>query len=100
MAGLDPEEQIAGGFDLLATIMSKEGMTRFREYLKKHGTMSEMQTRRVIAAFLDKFALEDEIEEELDIPGWTTELVDEMTDMYDEDVHTIERIPGVQFISP
>ena len=63
MAGLDPEEQIAGGFDLLTTIMSKEGMARFREYLKKHGTMTEMQTRRVIAAFLDKFALEDEIEE-------------------------------------
>ncbi len=100
MAGLEHGEKITGGFDLLKTIMSKEGMKRFRAYLHEHKTMSEMQKRRVIAAFLDKFALEDELEEELDIPGWTEELVEEMTEIYDEDVFTIEHTPGVQFISP
>ena len=100
IAGLEHGTKIIGGFDLLKTIMSAEGMTRFRAYLREHPNMTEMQKRRVIVAFLDKFALEEELEEELDIPGWTEELVEEMTETYDEDVFAIERIPGVQVIAP
>lgn len=100
IAGLELHEKITGGFDLLAKIMSKEGMQRFRTYLDSHPDMSEIQKRRVIAAFLDKFAIDDEIEEELDMPGWTEELVDEMSDIYDDDMAIIQRIPGVTMITP
>ncbi len=100
IAGLEPEEKIAGGFDLLSSIMSKEGMQRFRAYLDSHAAMSEIQKRRVIAVFLDKFALEDEIEEELDMPGWTEDLVEELTEIYDQDVAQLQTIPGVNLITP
>ncbi len=100
MAGLEHGEKIVGGFDLLTSIMSPEGMKRFRAYLKKHPIMTEMQKRRVIAAFLDKYAIEDEIEEELDMPGWTEALVDELTEIYDDDLLAIQRIPGVTLIAP
>ncbi|WP_299376501.1 hypothetical protein [uncultured Tateyamaria sp.] len=100
MGGLEHGEKIVGGFDLLSDIMSKEGMQRFRTYLKSHPTMTEMQKRRVIAAFLDKFAIEDEIEEELNAPGWSEETIDALTDLYEEDMHHVARIPGVTFIAP
>ena len=100
MGGIEHHEKITGGFDLLMTIMTKEGMERLRSYMHSHQDMTEIQKRRVIAAFLDKFALEDEIEEELDMPGWTEELVDELTDLYDEDVAMIQRMPGVRLLSP
>lgn len=100
MAGLEHNEKITGGFDLLSEIMVPEGMKRFRAYLKEHPNMNEMQKRRVIAAFLDKFAKEDELEEEVDLPGWTEEMVDTLTDLYDEDVFQISRIPGVTMIDP
>jgi len=100
LAGLEHGEKIVGGFDLLSDIMSKEGMKRFRAYLKSHPTMTEMQKRRVIAAFLDKFAIEEEIEEELNAPGWTDETVETMTDLYEEDMERVARIPGVTFIAP
>ncbi|MGR3616848.1 MAG: hypothetical protein ACU0BB_12485 [Paracoccaceae bacterium] len=100
LAGLDHGEKISGGFDLLASIMSKEGMKRFRTYLHENPEFTEIQKRRVISAFLDKFAIDEELEEELDLPGWTEDLVDLMTDVYDEDVYEIQRIPGVQFLSP
>jgi len=100
LAGLEHGDKITGGFDVLNSIMSKEGTKRFDAYLQEHPDMSEAQQRRVIAAFLDKFALEDEVEEELDLPGWTDELVDELTEIYDEDVLAIQRIPGVQLIAP
>ncbi|MFY0679505.1 MAG: hypothetical protein JXR13_02915 [Thalassovita sp.] len=98
LAGLEHNEKITGGFDLLTDIMSKEGMKRFRAYLKEHPVMNEIQKRRVIAAFLDKYALEDELEEEVDLPGWSDDLLDQLTEIYDEDVFEIGRIPGVNVI--
>ena len=62
--------------------------------------MSEIQKRRVIAAFLDKFAQEDAIEEELDMPGWSEELIDQLTEIYDDDLYAIQRIPGINLITP
>lgn len=100
MAGLEHGEKIIGGFDLLSEIMSQEGMQRFRAYLKSHPTMTEMQKRRVISAFLDKFAIEDAIEEELNAPGWSEADIDGLTDLYEEDMHAVARIPGVTFIAP
>lgn len=100
MAGLGPGSKITGGFDLLRDIMKPEGMQRFRGYLKSHPDMSERQKRRVIAAFLDKYAIDDALEEELEAPGWTDELVDQLTDIYEEDMRAVAHIPGVNFIAP
>lgn len=99
-AGFDPSMPINGGTDLLRTIMTKEGFGRYQTYISQHPDMTEIQKRRVIAAFLDKFAIEDEIEEETDIPGWSEEFIESLSDIYDEDVFMIERIPGVTLITP
>ena len=100
MAGLDHGHPIVGAFDLLNDIMSKEGMERFESYINDHPDMTEMQIRRVIAAFLDKFAVEDAIEEELDAPGWTDRDIDTLTEIYEDDMSAVARIPGVTFIAP
>lgn len=100
IAGLDLSEPMTGGFDILADIMSRPGLRRMRGYLAQHPDTTEVQKRRVIAAFLDKYALDDAVEEELDLPGWTEDLVDQMTELYDEDVRQIQHIPGVQLIAP
>lgn len=100
ITGLAATDPIKGGFDLLSEIMSKEGMTRFESYLKSHPDMTEMQTRRVITAFLDKFAIEDMVEEEVDLQGWTEPLIEQLTDQYEEDIFKISRIPGVTLLAP
>ncbi|MCP4819701.1 MAG: hypothetical protein GY883_10970 [Shimia sp.] len=99
-AGFDPSMEINGGNDLLRSIMTREGFARYEDYVKNYPDMTEIQKRRVIAAFLDKFAIEDEVEEELDLPGWSEEFVEAMSETYDEDVFMIERIPGVTLITP
>lgn len=100
LAGLAPNMPLDGGWDLLRGIMSDEGMQRLEAFLAENEGVTEIQKRRVIAAFLDKFALDEVIEEELDLPGWTADLVDEVSNAYDEDVFDIERIPGVTLLSP
>lgn len=100
MAGLGDGEKITGGFDLLSELITREGMIRFRAYLQKHPNLTELQKRAVIGAFLENFAIPEEVEEELDFPGWTEELVAELTELYDEDVRRIAAIPGLTFIAP
>ena len=100
MAGLEHGEEITGEFDLLSEIMSKDGMRRFLSYLEAHPNMTEIQKRRVMSAFLDKFAIQDAIEEELNAPGWSEADIDAMTEIYEEDMHLVARIPGVTFIAP
>jgi hypothetical protein len=66
--------------------MSKGGMQRFAAYLKSHPEMTEIQKRRVMFALLNKFAFEKKIEEELTLAGWTKDLIDDVTDVYQEDM--------------
>ncbi|TNF21761.1 MAG: hypothetical protein EP318_05660 [Rhodobacteraceae bacterium] len=99
MAGLPSGTRITGAFDLLARIMTKEGMVRFRAYLKAHPGLAEPQKRRVMIAFLDKYALDEAVEEELDIPGWTEDYVAGLSEMYERDVDAIAGIDRVTLIS-
>ncbi len=99
VAGVDPQIRLKGGFDVLGEIMAKEGIMRLRSYLGSHPPQNEIQRRRILAAFLDKYALEEVIEEELDLPGWTLELTEELTANYDDDVLDISRLPGVAMLT-
>ncbi|SLN29310.1 hypothetical protein AQS8620_00900 [Aquimixticola soesokkakensis] len=100
VAGVSADLRMVGGFDILSQIMRNEGMMRLRTYLKTHTPANETQRRRILAAFLDKYALEDAMEEEIDLPGWTDELVAELTTNYEEDLEEIEAMPGVQMLLP
>ncbi|GAA6196422.1 hypothetical protein NBRC116598_18660 [Pseudophaeobacter arcticus] len=100
MSGLEMNQRLDGGMDLLSTIMSREGMRRLRQYLAQHPDMSETQQRRVMAAFLDKYVREDELEEEIDLPGWSEALIESVTTLYEEDMQIVQRIPGVTMITP
>ncbi len=95
----DPDIELKGELDLLQSIMTEDGFQRMQTYLSTHKPPSEIQRRRVFAAFLDKFAIDDALEEDIDLPGWTPELVDEITARYEDDVYEIERMSGVNFIA-
>ncbi len=100
VAGLPDDIVLEGESDLLATLMSGEGLTRLQSYLESHPPASTMQWRKIVSAFLDKFALPDRIATEVEMPGWTAATVAELTRLYEEDVYRISHMPGVDFISP
>jgi len=100
MAGLPEEAPFTGEFTLLDEIMTAPGLKRFHDYLESHPGMSESQKRRVMVAFLDKFARHDAIEEEVSIFGWTDALIDELTEGYDADLQVIQDLPEIDLITP
>jgi len=99
IADIGPLDPMGGELDLLQTIMRPEGFRRMQEYLAQTPPQTEIQRRRVIAAFLDKYALDEAIEEEVDLPDWTPAVIEEITQRYEEDLYVIARMPGVNLIS-
>ena len=94
-----PATRLVGRDAFLETIMLPEGLERMENYLKTHPPANEIQRRRILGAFLDKFEIEDPTQN-VTAPGWTEEYVNTLTEIYEEDLFAIERMPGVQFISP
>ncbi len=100
LASTDPATELNGIHDLLEEIMTREGMQRMRGFIQKNPPRSQARKQRIIEAFLDKFARQDILEEELDAPGWTEQLVSQLTDIYEADVEDIRQMQGVRFIAP
>lgn len=100
MTGIEIQQEIVGSMSLLSAIMTDEGIDRLQQYLGQHPNMTEIHKRRVIAAFLDKFADHEALEEEIDLPGWTEDMIEALTDLYEEDMERVNRIPGVTLIAP
>lgn len=100
IAGIDAMARISGGFDLLQALLTEEGMKKFVTYLRQNPPQTEVQKRRIIAAFLERFAREDVLDVEIDLPGWNQSLVDELTALYHQDVEQIAAMPGVTLITP
>lgn len=96
----DPSQPLDGALDMVETIMSPDGYDRLSDFIAARGITSEKQRQRAISAFLEAHALEDEIEAEIDLPGWTSDTIETLTDLYEEDVEEITQIPGVTFIAP
>ncbi len=100
LSGVDRQVKLEGQDDLLAEIMRPEGLKSYEHYITSHPLKTHLQHSRVISAFLDKFALADQLEDEVSVPGLTQEIVDQLSDNYEADLQDIEIIPGVNFIQP
>lgn len=100
VSGLPDGTRIEGEDELLASLMSGEGMTRLGAYLSSHPPQSVTQRRKIVSAFLDKFALPERIAMEVEMPGWTEDLVAELTEIYARDVARIAAMPELRFITP
>ena len=99
VSGHSPGLVLDDGHELLGQIMSPEGIKRMEAYIATHPVPTPALRRRVVSAFLDKFALPERIEMDVDVPGWTEDVVAGLTQSYDEDVARIAAMPGVRFIA-
>lgn len=89
-----------GAGDFLAELMHPEGTTRLGTYLEQNAPRSASHRRRIIAAFLDRFARPEAVSETYDLPGWTEERVARLTERYEADIARIDRMEGVRLLRP
>ncbi|MDA8586739.1 hypothetical protein N9L47_10825 [Rhodobacteraceae bacterium] len=100
MTGHDPFTEMDGEFDMLDKIMTPEGMSRLTEFLEARQVTNQSKRRRAVSAFLEAHAIDDAVEAEIDLPGWSQDTVQMLTELYDDDVQRLVQMPEVTFISP
>lgn len=99
VSGHAPDTVLTETDELLASLMPGDGLARMNAYLASNPPASATQRRRIVSAFLDKFALPDQIETEVELPGWDEALLDELNESYLRDIARIRSMEGVTFLS-
>lgn len=98
-AGVPETVPLEGETLRLSGLMNRHGLDRLRDYLVNNPPATIAHRRRIVAAFLDKYALDEALEEDADLPGWTHDYVEALTDAYEDDVAEIAEMEGVTFLS-
>lgn len=99
VTGLGDGFRFGGELDITRGIISEPGYERLEAYLSARPGLSETQREQVRALFLSYYHSEEAVEEEVDLPGWSQALVDDMSESYYADAELIRRMPGATFLS-
>ena len=77
-----------------------EGLPRFQAYLKKHPPKNDTQFERILMVFLEKYANEEIFDAVVDIPGWGSEEIEDVSALYDADITALADLEGVTVLLP
>lgn len=99
IGSLEPTSQIRGEFAFANELMENEGKRGMADFMKAHPEMSELQKRRVAAAFLEKYIKAEKLEQVIDIPNWAEDLIEELSELYEDDLENLSRLPNVTITS-
>lgn len=95
--GLDGLKKVEGEWDPLYPLLTEEGQALLTDTLAamtpddKHGALAEI---------LQKHGVPSATEQEIDLPIWSQDTVDRITDAYYRDVDLIAQLPRVRFLMP
>lgn len=94
------EQALLGDEDVVAMLMSGEGIARMKTYMQARPPQTIAQRRKIVSAFMDKFALPERIGMAVDLPGWDQDVIEDLTAIYEADVAQISQYAGLTFIAP
>ncbi|MBB1492363.1 MULTISPECIES: hypothetical protein [unclassified Paracoccus (in: a-proteobacteria)] len=100
IARMPADVPLKSGLAVLGDLLPPEGMADLKEAMTRAAPLTVEARRRIFAEMLGRHARADLVRETVTVPGWTQDLVDEITDAYEEDVGRIAALPGVEFLSP
>lgn len=100
VAGLPQDVPLSGGLSYMQDLLGELGLARLRDAMAGHDQMSVAQRREIWGDMISRHALPGTLDQDVDLPGWTQDMVDKVTQNYRADVAEIAVLPGVEFILP
>ncbi|TJZ83952.1 hypothetical protein [Paracoccus hibiscisoli] len=100
VAALPPSAPLSGGILYMHELLGDAGVALLRDAMAGRDQMTVRQRRDLYARMLADHALPDTVDQPIDLPGWTQDMVDEVTRTYHADAAEIAVLPGVEFILP
>ncbi|MEL6933572.1 MAG: hypothetical protein AAFO17_10835 [Pseudomonadota bacterium] len=92
---LEPSASVRGEYSFVEKLMKPAGYQRLISYISGVPELSALQRRRVLTAFLDKYAIQEKIEQSIDIEGWSEDFIDILTKQYEDDLQVMTNLPNV-----
>lgn len=100
VANIPPDAPLKGGMMYLEEILNETGLAQLKDALATQDQLTVARRRALSARMIEAHALPAVLDQVIDLPGWTQELVDRVTAQYRADVAEIAVLPGVEFILP
>lgn len=101
LAGNVPDDApLKGAMMYLEEILDETGLARLKDALGAQDQLTIARRRALSAQIMQDHARPGVLDQVIDLPGWTQELIDRVTDTYRADVAEIAVLPGVEFLLP
>lgn len=100
VGGLPQNVPLAGGLLYMHEILGDVGIARLRDAMGGQDQISVTQRRQIYSDVLTSHALPGMLDQVIELPGWTQEIVDQVTENYRSDIAEIAVLPGVEFVLP
>lgn len=100
VSGHPEETSLAHTFDWFDQVMIEGGAQKLEQYLRAAPPVDDAHRQRVIGAFLDKYYDPAKVEQDLTIPEWGEDMVDHLTELYEEDVDQMAHASDIKMIQP
>ncbi|MEW2919390.1 hypothetical protein AB1A64_20145 [Ruegeria sp. ANG10] len=100
LTGLDDSTTLVDEYDLLATLLDEAGQNKVLALSNQIEPQDKSVLHEQLAQIFEEHALPEKIEEELDLPGWSTEIVDAFSELYEQDLERLGAVPGVRVLKP
>lgn len=91
---------LSGGLLYMHELMGDAGISRLRDVMAGQDRLTIARRREIYGKLLEQYALPGTLDQVIDLPGWTQDTVDEVTELYRADVAEIAVLPGVEFVLP
>jgi len=100
VSGYSGTEPLSGEDEMLRSLLSPEGLEKLDDYMQNYPPKTAARRQHVQAAFLDRYALEDRMHADADLPGWDQSMVDVLSAAYEQDLERIASIRDVTILRP
>ncbi|MFD1794635.1 hypothetical protein FQV27_06875 [Paracoccus aurantiacus] len=98
MAGIGPETPLRGEDAVLADLLPAEALAELNRQISAIPGIGISTRRDMIEKALSDHATEGAAESAVNLPGWSQDLIDELSQIYAEDIDELSSMPGIDFI--
>lgn len=98
IAGVSASTPMLGEDAILSELLSTEAMATLQERINTQPDL-DIGTRRELVELALTSADTDSMEIDIDLPGWSQDLIDELSETYADDLAKIAALPNLEFIS-
>ncbi len=100
LARLPDKAALQHEYAFLASVLTDAGRAELTQLLEQIAWQDRDMLRESLTHLFDEHADPAQIEEELEIPGWTSDIVSAFSEIYEQDLAALRAMPGVRVLQP